>query len=98
MSDRRSSTSWKASEVAALTPALFARRTCLTIGGALAVAIPLYAVSLDYVVEREIWLQRATGWCALGALLLALSMTPLRYLHDRDRMPCLFPLFIRGLV
>ena len=69
--------------MAALTAALFARRTCLTIGGALALAIPLYAATLDYVVEREIWLQRATGWCALGALLLALSMTPLRRLAER---------------
>lgn len=35
------------------------------------------ALTFDYDLERDLWLSRASGWSALGALLLSLSMTPL---------------------
>lgn len=64
--------------MAGTDPARFASRLCLAVGSALAVTFALYATSVSYVVEREIWLLQATGWTAVGSLLLSLSATPVR--------------------
>lgn len=65
------------------SPASTARRLCLMLGGGLAAVFAVYAWGVDYVVAREIWLQQATGYSALAALLLSLSMTPIRHLAVR---------------
>ena len=51
--------------------------------GVLLAAIAVVAASLPWSLERELWAIRATGYAALGALFLALSMTPANRLLDR---------------
>lgn len=48
-------------------------------GGALAAMIALFAIglSITYGLEREIYWLRASGWGAVIALVLALTMTPI---------------------
>lgn len=48
-------------------------------GGALALAIALFAIGLSrsWALERELFWLSASGWLALSALLLALSATPI---------------------
>jgi sulfoxide reductase heme-binding subunit YedZ len=62
------------------SPSTLARRSCWALSLSLAAGFALYAVTLDFSTEREIWLLQATGWSATGALLLCLSMTPVRSL------------------
>ena len=63
-----------------MTP-LRARRIAAATNGALALAflgtIAVLASSADYALERELFAIRATGYAALVALCLALSMSPL---------------------
>jgi len=69
--------------MATLSPAVLARRVCSVVSAALVAGFAIYAFNLDFAVERELCLLRATGWSAAGALLLSLSMTPLRSLGQR---------------
>lgn len=73
-------------------PAWSARapRMVAVLGLVIAAAIVARALSLPYALERELWLARASGWSAAGALLLALTMTPLARAGKRlapDRLP-----------
>lgn len=58
-------------------------RLCTAVSLALAVAILGRAVALPYALERALWLTRASGYIALGALFLSLSMTPMQRLCSR---------------
>ena len=60
----------------AMTPKELSFRATGAIALVLCAAFGLRALSLTYSLEREIWLLRATGYSALGALFLSLSMTP----------------------
>ena len=60
-----------------------AARICLGLSGALAAVYLGVAASYEYAPARELWLVRATGYSALGALLLALGATPLARLLPR---------------
>lgn len=59
-----------------LPPKTLAAVTCAGLVLATGVACGLYAWGLSYSLEQEIWLLRATGYMALGALFVSLSVTP----------------------
>lgn len=67
----------------ALTTKQLSFRCCALGSVILAVGFAVAALGLSYELEREIWLLRATGYSALGALFLSLSMTPLSRLSSR---------------
>ncbi len=52
------------------------RRICFTLGILLAGLFAAIAVSMSYAMTRELWLIQATGYTALGALFVALLITP----------------------
>ncbi len=52
------------------------RRICFTLGIVLAGLFGTIAVFTPYAMARELWLIQATGYTALGALFVALLITP----------------------
>ncbi len=61
-----------------------AGRICLGLSLALAAIYLGVAAGYEYGPARELWLVRATGYSALGSLLLALSATPVSRLLRRS--------------
>ncbi len=66
-----------------LTAKQISFRLCAWLSVGLTVWFTLAARGLTYELEREVWLLRATGYSALGALFLSVSMTPLSRVFTR---------------
>ncbi len=54
-----------------------AARTSAALALGALIGVAWVAWAEEYALERELWLLRATGYTGLGALFLALSMTPI---------------------
>lgn len=60
-----------------------ARHVCLVASALVTLVLAVGAVRIDYPLERALWLTRATGYAAMGALFSSLAMTPLHRLAGR---------------
>lgn len=66
---------------APMGPRVLARRLSLLAVLAVLAVTSMRAWWLDYDLERALWLARASGWSAAGALLLTLTMSPIARLQ-----------------
>lgn len=60
-----------------------ARSVCMTMVGLLVVSCIWFGLSLDYAFATELWWIQASGYSALGALFLSLSVTPFFVVWNR---------------